>query len=212
MTLTRYLLRHGETVFSRSGGYCGSLDPELTENGLRMAEQFARAYAAIPWTAVYASPMCRTLATVRPLCDAIGIEPHLRDGLKEIHYGNWEGRTQEEVQSDDTETFLRWMTEPAWNAPPGGETALQIATRASAVVSEILSTHPSGNVLIVSHKATIRIMLCEFLGIDLGRYRDRIAAFAGSVSIVRFGAYGPLLEVLGDRAYMSNDVRSAPGT
>ena len=212
MGLTLYLLRHGETEFSKTGGYCGSLDPELTDNGRRMAEQFGDAFRKLSWEAAYVSPMKRTIATAKPLCDAVGIEMRLRDGLKEIAYGEWEGRTQEDVKERYADVYLRWMTEPAWNAPPDGETAQQIAARATPVISEILAHHSSGNVLVVSHKATIRILLCDFLGIDLGRYRDRIAAFAGSVSIVRFGQYGPLLEVLGDRSYMSDDLRGLPGT
>lgn len=214
MPLKLYLLRHGETVYSRSGGFCGNLDPDLTESGEQMAREFADAHKAIPWSRIYASPMRRTVATARPLCEAVGAEMHLRDGLKEIGYGDWEGKTTESVRHDYADDYHRWMTEPAWNAPTGsgGETAVQIASRASAVIAEITETVSEGNVLIVSHKATVRILLCTFLGIDLGRYRDRINALAGSVSVVRFGEYGPLLETLGDRSYMSEALRSMPGT
>jgi probable phosphoglycerate mutase len=213
MSLNLYLLRHGETTYSRSGGFCGNLDPELTTEGAQMAEEFAEAYRSVPWAAVFASPMRRTVATARPLCEALGIEPRLRDGLKEIAYGDWEGRTTDEVKKSLPDDYHNWMTEPAWNAPTGdGETALQVANRASVVVTEILETVAEGNVLIVSHKATLRILLCSFLGIDLGRYRDRINALAGSVSRVHIGEYGPLLETLGDRSYMSESLRSLPGT
>ncbi|MES2461015.1 MAG: histidine phosphatase family protein [Armatimonadota bacterium] len=213
MALTLYLLRHGETTYSRSGGFCGNLDPELTDSGTQMAEQFAQAYRSLPWEAVYASPMRRTIATARPLCEALGIEMRLRDGLKEIAYGEWEGKTTDEVKQAYGDDYHHWMTEPAWNAPTGGgETAVQVSNRASAVVTEIIETFGDGNVLIVSHKATIRVLLCNFLGIDLGRYRDRINALAGSVSTVRIENYGPLLETLGDRSYMSETLRSLPGT
>jgi probable phosphoglycerate mutase len=213
MALQLYLLRHGETTYSRSGGFCGSLDPELTPEGEEMAHAFAAAYGSLPWAAVYASPMRRTVSTALPLCQATGIEMRLRDGLKEIAYGDWEGRTTDEVKGTLPEDYHRWMTEPAWNAPTGsGETALQVANRASTVMTEIIETVSDGNVLIVSHKATLRILLCSFLGIDLGRYRDRINALAGSVSVVRIGEFGPLLEVLGDRSYMNETLRSLPGT
>jgi broad specificity phosphatase PhoE len=65
--------------------------------------------------------------------------------------------------------------------------------------------------LVVSHKATIRIILCSLLGIDLGRYRDRIEMLAGAVSVIRFDVHGPLLEILGDRAYMGEELRARPG-
>jgi len=80
------------------------------------------------------------------------------------------------------------------------------------VIAEIQAKHNKGNGLVVSHKATIRVILCELLGIDLGRYRDRIDMPAGSVSIVKFDLHGPMLQVLGDRAYMGEDLRSRPGT
>jgi probable phosphoglycerate mutase len=207
-----YFLRHGETEYSRSGGFCGDLDPELTSAGMQMAKEFADAYRSIDWTAAYVSPMKRTIATAKPLCDAVGLEMQLRDGLKEIRYGEWEGKTLDDVKAHYAEDYLHWMTEPAWNAPSGGETAVQIASRASLVINEIESKYTSGNVLVVSHKATIRIILCGLLGIDLGRYRDRINALAGSVSIVKFKDYGPLLEVLGDRSYMSEPIRNLVGT
>jgi probable phosphoglycerate mutase len=212
--LKLYLLRHGETEYSRTGGYCGALDPELTPEGARMAREFAAAYHSLPWAAVYASPMRRTVATARPLCDAVGVPMQTRDGLREIAYGAWEGLTQEAVKERYAEEYVHWMTEPAWNAPSGGETAQQIASRATPVVSEILAAHVEGggNVLVVSHKATLRILLCGFLGIDLGRYRDRLAMPAGAVSVVRVEKYGPLLESLGDRSYLSDDLRQREGT
>lgn len=212
MSLTLYFMRHGETTYSISGGYCGELDAELTENGLKMAEAFAVAHKAIAWTAAYVSPMKRTIATAKPLCDAVGLEMQLRDGLKEIRYGEWEGLTQSYVQEHYADDYVRWLAEPAWNAPTGGETSVQIASRASLVVAEIEQKHKSGNVLVVSHKATIRIILCGLLGIELGRYRDRINTLAGSISIVKFRERGPLLEVLGDRSYMDEELRALEGT
>ena len=135
MSLKLYLLRHGETAYSRTGGYCGELDPELTENGAKMAQAFGDAYKAIAWDAVFVSPMKRTIATATPLCQAVNIEMQFRDGLKELRYGKWEGLTNEFVKENYSEDYLRWLTEPAWNPPTGGETAVQLASRASFNVS-----------------------------------------------------------------------------
>lgn len=212
MSLTLYFLRHGETVYSQTGGYCGELDPELTEEGGLMAKQFAEAYRTLPWTAVYVSPMQRTIATAKPLCEAVGIEMQRRDGLKEIRYGKWEGQTSEFVKQNYNEDYICWLTEPAWNPPTDGETSVEIASRASLVVAEIQEKHPTGNVLIVSHKATIRIILCSLLGIDLGRYRDRIDMPAASISVVKLDIRGPLLQKLGDRSYLSEDLFARIGT
>ncbi|WP_055073873.1 histidine phosphatase family protein [Pseudanabaena sp. 'Roaring Creek'] len=212
MSLNLYLLRHGETTYSITGGYCGELDPDLTDNGVKMAIAFGKAHQAIAWDAVFVSPMKRTIATAKPLCEAIGAEMQFREGLKELRYGKWEGLSNEFVRENYKDDYLRWLSEPAWNPPTGGETAVQLASRASLVVAEIQEIYPSGNVLVVSHKATIRVILCNLLGIDLGRYRDRIDVPAASLSVVQFGALGPMLKVLGDRSFMDAELRSLSGT
>lgn len=212
MSLKIYLLRHGETVFSQRGAFCGSTDPELTPEGQQMAQSFADAYGSITWTDIFVSPMKRAIATAKPICDATGLDMQLRDGLREISYGQWEDREQEDVRQHYAEDYIRWLTEPAWNPPTGGETAVQVASRALPIITEIESRYESGNVLVVSHKATIRIILCSLMGIDIGRYRDRIDAPAASVSIVKFDIHGPMLEVLGDRSYMSRNLRERAGT
>ena len=177
-----------------------------------MAKTFAEAYRRIPWADIYVSPMKKAIATAQPLCDVLGLPMQMRDGLREISYGAWEDRELEYVRQHYEQDYLRWQTDPAWNPPTGGETAIQIAARALPVITEIESRHKNGNVLLVSHKATIRIILCSLLGIDVGRYRDRINAPAASLSIVKFGAYGPMLEVLGDRSYMPERLRERSGT
>jgi broad specificity phosphatase PhoE len=80
------------------------------------------------------------------------------------------------------------------------------------VVEEIKERYTDGNVLIVSHKATIRITLCSLLGIDVGRFRFRLGCPVGSVSVVEFGSHGPLLKVLSDRTHQSERLRNLPGT
>lgn len=212
MSLKLHLLRHGETTYSRTGSYCGEIDPELTDNGEKMAIAFANAHNAIAWEAIIVSPMKRTIATATPLCEAVGMKMQLHDGIKELRYGKWEGLTNEFVKENYSEDYLRWLTEPAWNPPTGGETAVQLASRASLVVAEIQEKYTSGNVLVVSHKATIRVILCGLLGIDMGRYRDRIDVPAASLSIVEFNSLGPKLTVLGDRSFMDDNLRSLSGT
>jgi probable phosphoglycerate mutase len=177
-----------------------------------MAKAFADAYRSVAWTAVYVSPMKRTIATAKPLCEAVGLEIQLRSGLEEIHYGKWEDKTVDFVKKQYWNDYLHWLAEPAWNPPTGGETSVEIAARAALVITEIQEKYANGNVLVVSHKATIRIILCSLLGIDLGRYRDRIDMPAGAVTVVKFDLHGPLLQELGNRAYMSEDLRSRPGT
>jgi broad specificity phosphatase PhoE len=212
MSLTIYFLRHGETTASRTGGYCGTLDPDLTPEGYQMAEDFADAYRSLPWVAVFSSPLCRAVATAKPLCEAAGIRMHLKEGLREIAYGQWEGKNPEEVNREFHDDYVRWLSDPGWNAPTGGERGIDIARRSSLVLEEIEKTYTTGNVLVVSHKATIRIMLCSLIGIDVGRFRDRISMPVSSISIVEMTAHGPLLHMIGDRTYLKEHLRKRSGT
>jgi broad specificity phosphatase PhoE len=212
MGLTIYFLRHGETTASQTGGYCGTLDPDLTPEGYQMAEDFADAYKSLPWTAVFSSPLRRAVATAKPLCEAIGIRVQLKEGLREIAYGQWEGKTPEEVNREFHDDYVRWLADPGWNAPTGGQKGIDIARRSSLVLEEIEQTYSAGNVLVVSHKATIRIMLCSLLGIDVGRFRDRISMPVASISIVEMAVHGPLLHTMGDRSYLKEHLRRRVGT
>ena len=207
MALKLYMLRHGETVFSINRGYCGALDVELTEAGQAMAQAFADEYKSLKWEAIYCSPMKRAIATATPLSEATGQPLIIRDGIKECNYGEWEGKTKAEVNEQFHDDYVHWMTEPAWNAPKGGETAVEVRNRAMVVIAEIEEKHTDGNVLLVAHRTTLRIVLCSLLGMDLGRYRDRMEYPAASLSMVSFGKYGPLLERMGDRAYMPKELR-----
>ena len=213
MGLILYLLRHGQTALSREDVFCGSgLDPELTPEGMQMAHAFADAYGKTEWHAVYSSSLRRTITTAQPLCDALGINLQVRAELNEIAYGRWEGLTKDQVNKEYQDDYASWLADPARHAPTGGETAVVIAQRALQVVEQIQKQFSSGNVLIVSHKATLRIILCRLLGIDVGLFRYRLGCPVGSVSIVEFTSNGPMLKTLADRSHLTEDLRSLRGT
>lgn len=104
------------------------------------------------------------------------------------------------------------MADPAWCPPTNGETATEIAERGMRVLDEIRKDISEGDVLVVSHKATIRIMLCSLLGIDVGRFRFRLDCPVCSLSIVDFTKQGPWLRTLADRSHLTKELRDLPGT
>jgi probable phosphoglycerate mutase len=136
----------------------------------------------------------------------------LKEGLREIAYGQWEGKTPEEVNREFHDDYVRWLADPGWDAPTGGQKGIDIARRSSLVLEEVEQTYSAGNVLVVPHKATARIMLCSLLGIDVGRFRDRINMPVASISIVEMAVHGPLLHMMGDRAYLREHLRKRVGT
>jgi probable phosphoglycerate mutase len=213
MSLRLHLLRHGQTELSREDSFCGSgLDPELTPEGLQMAQAFAAAYHSKSWSAVYSSSLRRAITTAQPICDALGITMQVRADLNEIGYGKWEGLTKATVERDYHDDYISWLADPAWHAPTGGELAITIARRSLQVIDEIKQQFSDGDILVVSHKATIRIILCSLLGIDVGRFRYRLGCPVASLSVVEFSLEGPLLQTLADRSHLSQSLRSLPGT
>ncbi len=213
MTLRLHLLRHGQTALSRANVFCGrGLDPALTDDGVAMADAFAEAYAHCQWTAIYSSPLSRARATAEPLARRMNMAVQTRDELAEIDYGSWDGLSGEEVAAKWHDEHERWTADPAWNPPTGGETAIALAQRMTNVIEEITDAHMDGNVLVVSHKASIRVLLCALLGVDVGRFRYRFGCPVGAVSIVAFGAHGPLAEAVADRSHLSTALRELEGT
>jgi probable phosphoglycerate mutase len=213
MALRLFLLRHGQTDLSRANMFCGRrLNPELTAEGLAMAEAFGEAYRDMEWRGIYSSPLSRAVATATPLARAVGLPIRERAELSELDYGQWDGMTTDEVALRFQIEYVRWTADPAWNPPTGGETAVQLAQRMTTAIGEIDATHDDGNVLVVSHKASIRVALCALLGVDVGRFRYRFGCPVGSVSIVEFGDHGPLAEAIADRSHLDARLRALEGT
>lgn len=177
-----------------------------------MARAFHVSYESKCWRAIYSSPLRRTIVTARPLCNTLGIELQARDGLKEIGYGEWEGKTKATVEREYHDDYLSWLADPAWHPPTGGELAVMIERRALEVIEEIRQRYSDGNVLVVSHKATIRIIICSLLGIDVGRFRFRLVCPVASVSTIEFTSHGPLLRELAERSHLNERLMSLPGT
>lgn len=213
MTLKIYFLRHGQTNFSKDNLFCGSgSNPGLTKEGKEMSLQFGEAYKSMEWKAIYTSPLQRTQETAEPLRSALNSQIAIREGLKEIFYGAWEGKSVEEVEKEYHDDHLKWKADPAWNAPTKGELGITISQRATAVVEEIVNKYSEGNILVVSHKATIRIIICNLLGIDVGRFRDRIGCPVASLSLVEFAKRGPLIHTIADRSHLTEAQRKLQGT
>ena len=210
--LELYLIRHGQTDYSRENRFCGAIDPPLNDTGLRMAEAFGAAYAHLPWDAVYASPRLRARQTANALAHRVNAQVSCHEGLSEIGYGEWEGLRHEEVKAKWPEAYAHWSQDVASRGTPGGETAFAVAARAAPVLERIRHDHESGRVLLVSHKATIRILVCALLGMDVRLFRDRLSQGVAAVTKFEIKKSGAQLIKLGDVAHLPDDLREIEGT
>ena len=192
------MLRHGETQVSLDGVFCGDTDAPLSENGHAQAERIAPQLVKLKLEAIYVSPMQRARDTAAPVARLLGLTPVIERDLREIGYGSWEGKKEADLAKSDPQNYSRWVQDPAHHAPPGGENGYAIAARSMPVVERVLEAH-SGNVLLVSHKATIRVVACALMGLHVGRFRDRVGCPTCSLTTFEFGSRGPMLTRIAER-------------
>jgi broad specificity phosphatase PhoE len=186
MSTRVHLIRHGATPLVAEDRFAGEIDVPLSELGHDQARRLGARLAGIPLTAVYASPMIRTQATATAIAEPHGLSIQTRDGLREISHGRWEQHTRAEVEAKFDDEYARWEEDPFTFAPVGGETGLAVVARALPILREIVSAHPDQQIAIVSHKATIRLLLCVMLGFDPRTYRDRLDQNPACLNILDF--------------------------
>jgi len=174
MTTRVLLIRHGATVLSAEDRFAGATDVALSEEGQQQARALGERLAEAEIAAVYASPMQRTVATAKFIAAPHQLAIATDAGLREIDHGRWEQLTRREVEQRFPEEYESWEADPFTFAPEGGESGLSVMARALPVLRRIVVANTDKTVAIVSHKATIRLVLCSLLGIDARGYRDRL--------------------------------------
>jgi probable phosphoglycerate mutase len=190
--VTRVLLvRHGATSLTAEDRFSGDAGVDLSAEGRRQVEALAERLRDGPIRAIYTSPYERTRQTSAILAAEIlaqgrPLETIPRDGLREINHGHWEGLTRREVEAKYPEEYTAWEADPFTFAPQGGESGLAVLARALPVLRDIVVAHPDDSVLVVSHKATIRILLASLLGFDARGYRDRLDQAPACLNVVDF--------------------------
>jgi probable phosphoglycerate mutase len=149
-----WLVRHGETEWSRSGQHTSRTDLPLTPEGERQAAHLKRMLSAHTFALVLASPMKRAVDT----CRLVGLTPQISDDLREWDYGDYEGLTTAEIQ----------RTAPGWTiwtgAPPNGETVDQVAARADRVIARAIAG--GGDVALFGHGHFSRILAARWIGLE----------------------------------------------
>src|SRR5437762_11159469 len=169
-----FLVRHGATVLTAEDRFAGATDVELSDEGREQVRRLADRLGDEKITAIYASPLGRTVETAEILAAPHKLEVQTRDGLREISHGRWEQMTRQEVEEKFPEEAAEWEKDTDTFTPVGGESGLALTERALPVLLELVRKHPGENILVVSHKATIRLLLSSLLGFDPRRYRDNL--------------------------------------
>ena len=181
-----FLVRHGATVLSAEDRFAGVTDVELSEEGREQTRRLAERLSAEKISAIYASPLGRTGETARILAAPHNLPVQTCDGFREISHGHWEGMKRREVEEKFPNEMAEWEKDPYTFAPAGGESGLAVTVRALPALIDLVRKHRGENILIVSHKATIRLLLSSLLGFDPRRYRDNLDQKPAALNIVDF--------------------------
>ena len=181
-----FLVRHGATVLTAEDRFAGAIDVPLADYGRDQAQRLALRLSGEKVAGVYASPLGRAVETARILARPHRLEVQERPELREIAHGHWEEMTRQEVQEKWPEEVTAWDDDPFTFAPAGGESGLAVTARALPALLEIVRDHEGEQVIVVSHKATIRLLLSLLLGFDPRRYRDNLDQSPAALNIVDF--------------------------
>ena len=186
MTTRLFLIRHGATPLSAEDRFSGAENVFLSDDGRAQVQHLAIRLTDSKLSALYASPLDRTMETARIISGPHRLTPIPYDGLREISHGHWEGLSRKEVETNFADEYSAWDSDPFTFAPEGGESGISVLARALPIIREIVVNHKDENVAVVSHKATLRIILSSLLGFDMRGYRDRLDQAPACLNIVDF--------------------------
>jgi len=168
---TLILVRHAEVEGIEPPVFHGRIVLPLTPRGIRQAELTREALHA-RWAidAIYCSPLTRCVRTADILNETLHLNPVPHPGLTDIDYGAWTNLAIEDVALRWPRQLEQWRHYPQDCSVPGGESLQEVAARVVATLSQLLTAHASGTVVLVLHDSVIRVLLCHLLGLPLSSY------------------------------------------
>ena len=184
------LLRHAlnDWVGERLAGWTPGV--HLNEKGINQASGLAQRLAGVPISAIYCSPLERTLETAQPLAEAHGLAVQVREGLGETRYGEWTGRTLQELREETLWPVVQVY--PGGARFPGGESLREVQARMVAELDAIRDAHAGQTVAVVSHSDPIKLAVAHYAGLPLDLFQ-RLTISPASVTAFAFTHFGPRL-------------------
>ena len=164
-----YLIRHGQVQGHEQKRYNGQSEVALTEKGRAQFGMLQMRLQERAIKAVYTSDLGRCVEGARILGHAHGLEPLIKPALRELHVGEWEGRTWQELQASYPQQWQNRLDDLVHYRVPGGENLLDLAQRVRPALEDILRAHPGEEVVIVGHGGVNRLILLDAIGAPLDK-------------------------------------------
>lgn len=163
------LLRHGQTEYNATTRMQGQIDTELTELGRAQAKVVARVLAERAPIAIVSSDLKRAYDTAVELGDHTGLTVQVDPRLRETHLGDWQGLTHHDIDTAMPGVRAAWRADAVW-APPAGESRVDVARRARAVVRELVDQRDDWGekpVILVAHGGLISALTASLLDLPV---------------------------------------------
>jgi len=176
-----FVVRHGETAWNKLGRFQGHTDIRLNDRGQSQARETAVASEDWGCTAIYSSPLVRTVQVAEEIAKVTPMTVTHESRLKELSLGDLEGVTGEEMRNGWPALFAAWRSEPENMSMPNGESLAQLRDRTWQVILDIEQKHlPDESIVVISHNFAIRSIISELLGVPLA-YFHRMSLHLASV-------------------------------
>jgi probable phosphoglycerate mutase len=199
---TLILVRHAlnDWVGEKLAGWTPGV--HLNDKGRAQAQALAQRLADQSLAAVYSSPLERAVETAQIIAAPHHLEVHIRDGIGEVHYGEWTGQSLQELAKQDVWRVVQFY--PSGARFPGGETIREMQARAVAELDAIVAAHPAQTVVAVSHADVLKAALAHYTGMHLDLFQ-RLVVSPASLSVLSFTPMGPRLVCLNDAAHIPQE-------
>jgi alpha-ribazole phosphatase len=191
---TVWLIRHASP--DGANGRCyGRHDIPLSQEGMNQAKEISIRLASESISHIYSSNLKRAVETGRIIAEPHGLTVQTVDDLEEIHFGDFEGLTYEEIQKSRPDIFESWMTRPTETQFPNGEGFQQMSIRVLRAFDSLISSHRNQSIAVVAHAGVIRLLLGKALSIP-GNEIFRLAQRYGAINRIRYFEHGPIVELI----------------
>ena len=183
-----FLVRHGLTPHTgdKLSGWIPGIS--LSDEGRSQVAGLVERMKPVRLDAIYASPLERCIETARPVASSKALRVRVRDGLGEVHYGDWEGKRLRTLAK--TKLWKQVMARPSEARFPGGETIRETQFRAVSAIEKLNEEHPKQAVGVFTHADVIRVALAHYAGVPIDLYH-RLVVAPVSVTVLWIGSGGP---------------------
>ena len=182
--LKLYLVRHGQTFWNVEKRIQGQAESDLTPEGVRQSELLGKRLSQVEFDCIYVSPLRRTLQTLKAMSvndDVPVVEDHR---LMEICMGDWQGELVEDLKRDYPEEIECFWTKPHAFNRATCETYKQVYDRGVEFVRSVVEKYKSGNILVVTHGAFLKILFTYFRYLQLHDIPQVVHPFSTALSVV----------------------------